>query len=272
VEQKQKARLEWFLDFLKADLSKLSAGKRLLMIARMAVSLGFSDEEQPIPEHVPWGWLDQYRNLRRQDLQSTQRRLIKVFDNIMETFQDVKGCQETMEGNLVPTEKDSALRSLTAIPLEVRMTPLIALELIPDGDWDAGIASCERVKWAKHAVERASLRVNTLATNPQDTFLYYFLQSLDGLSLEALRQCEECEGWFLHSSKRERRFCSSRCATKHANRERYNRIKDEQPERLEAERKKGRERAHKSYEKRVKAVHPKAQVARRPRTGKGKEV
>ncbi len=87
---------------------------------------------------------------------------------------------------------------------------------------------------------------------------------------EALRQCEECEDGF--SIYQPRAILFEPLCNEHANRERYNRIKDEQPERLEAERKKGRERAHKSYEKRVKAVHPKAQVARRPRTGKGKEV
>jgi predicted amidophosphoribosyltransferase len=88
---------------------------------------------------------------------------------------------------------------------------------------------------------------------------------MDGMPLGALRQCAECQKWFLHISEKIKLYCSNRCAARKATRDSRARIKEEQPKKHKAILAKNRERAHEHYVKKIKAKKPKAKIDRHPR-------
>jgi hypothetical protein len=55
---------------------------------------------------------------------------------------------------------------------------------------------------------------------------YQLYQSMEGMPVKALCQCEECEKIFIHTSKQPRRFCENKCAA----RQRMRKIRTEQKE------------------------------------------
>jgi len=62
------------------------------------------------------------------------------------------------------------------------------------------------------------------------SLLLVFFQALDGMPLNALRQCAECEKWFFHISEKIKLYCSNRCAARKATRDSRARIREGQPE------------------------------------------
>ncbi len=70
------------------------------------------------------------------------------------------------------------------------------------------------------------LEIVTKASTDEDTLIYHFSQTLDGIPAGAFRQCEEveCNKWYAHISKKERKFCSQTCATKDANRKKKEKV------------------------------------------------
>jgi len=50
----------------------------------------------------------------------------------------------------------------------------------------------------------------------QENYLtYQVLKLFDGIPKIAFKQCQQCSKWFLHSSPREKIYCSKKCAYKH---------------------------------------------------------
>lgn len=48
----------------------------------------------------------------------------------------------------------------------------------------------------------------------------HFIQLLDGVPFKAIKNCEECGKFFLHLSKKERKFCTPRCTSRAMSRQR----------------------------------------------------
>jgi hypothetical protein len=95
--------------------------------------------------------------------------------------------------------------------------------------------------------------------------LLLFLRALNGVQTNAFRRCEECKKFFLHVSKRERRYCANPCAARKGNRDRRAAKKKNSPDKYKEELKSGAERARKSYVKKVRSKTPNAKIASRPR-------
>ena len=96
----------------------------------------------------------------------------------------------------------------------------------------------------------------------EDIVAFHFIRSLDGIKRDIFYSCPECDNWFIHTSKREKIFCSNKCAARKVSRERRAKLKanDKKDGKYSAILKKGAERARKSYEKKV----PQGKPARRP--------
>jgi hypothetical protein len=77
-----------------------------------------------------------------------------------------------------------------------------------------------------------------------DLLMLRFLQSLNGIATGAFHQCPECNKWFINVSKRNKIFCSNRCAARKGSRE----IRSRNGEKLKAASKK---RAKKSYARKM---------------------
>lgn len=92
---------------------------------------------------------------------------------------------------------------------------------------------------------------------PEDKLLLEFTSLLQRFSLSSIRKCqrEDCGAYFLKATKKEKRYCSNKCAWVMASRER----RKVQPEK---EREKKRESY---YQRKRREIGPKVKVHRRPR-------
>lgn len=97
----------------------------------------------------------------------------------------------------------------------------------------------------------------------EDAFLFHFIRSLEGVPITAFRQCKECWNWYLHLSKRDKRFCTNACASRYGARSRREKLK-KNPAAYEEELEKNRERAHEAYVRKTKEKTS-GKVQRRPR-------
>ena len=75
-----------------------------------------------------------------------------------------------------------------------------------------------------------------------------FDDALDGLPRNALKKCPECGNFFAHLSKKEKDYCSPKCAYKFLSRKRRDELK-RHPQKYKAYLKKQRESMRKVYEK-----------------------
>jgi hypothetical protein len=99
----------------------------------------------------------------------------------------------------------------------------------------------------------------------KDEVLVVFLRCLQGTPLSYFRVCLECGHWHLKTTKKEKRFCSQKCAARYGARKKRHEQKTSDRKSYEEEKKKARGRSRKSYVSRVKAKNPNAVVGSRPR-------
>ncbi|MBC8316514.1 MAG: hypothetical protein H8E41_01315 [Desulfobulbaceae bacterium] len=98
-----------------------------------------------------------------------------------------------------------------------------------------------------------------------------FFQAADGLSVDALRTCPECNHYFIHISKKQKTYCSNLCAAKAGSRQKRADLKSEKGEAYECELREGAKRARKSYVKKAQGGNPRIKVKRRPTKHKTKK-
>jgi hypothetical protein len=79
---------------------------------------------------------------------------------------------------------------------------------------------------------------------------------LEDVPVNVFHKCPECQKWFAHFNKREKRFCSNQCAARHGVRKSRAELKNGNPDKYEEELKAGATRARKSYEKHIERGKP----------------
>lgn len=256
-------RLDWFLGFLREDLEQVSMEHKVEIGKEMAMILGLGNYDGPFVT-VPPSVVARLVGHRGDELKRLQQSLKNTFQEIMTRFMAAKKKRKTLENTWTDKTQADRIRRLYSVHFPIRLTLSLALDEIPRVDGDSDTESLFMTQWESGALDRAELHVSTVALKDEDSLLYRFLQDLNGVPISALMRCKECHGWFVHVSQRERLYCSNRCAAKKANRDRYRRIKGETPDAYEAELQNGRERAHRSYKRKVEKVLPGAKVERRP--------
>lgn len=89
-----------------------------------------------------------------------------------------------------------------------------------------------------------------------------FASLLNGLPIDSIRRCEECQNYFVNLSKREKVFCDIKCAWKNHARLAREELK-KHPRKLKEYNAKQKVLMWHKYEEKVKAEHPMAQIKRR---------
>jgi hypothetical protein len=111
-----------------------------------------------------------------------------------------------------------------------------------------------------------SAKIKTKVTTGFDIngLLLHFLLALDELPASDLGRCraQGCERWFLRVTRRSRDYCSPRCASRYGQFLRRQRLLGD-PESCNKYRESAKERAAKSYEKKVRAENPRAKIKKR---------
>jgi predicted Fe-S protein YdhL (DUF1289 family) len=98
-------------------------------------------------------------------------------------------------------------------------------------------------------MNKSKFRIIFDAQSDQESLLMALCQSLDRVPVGCLRQCPECRDWFLHLSKKEKIYCTPKCAARHVSRRRRQKLKKENPEKYKRLLTENAKRARKSYEK-----------------------
>jgi hypothetical protein len=275
MNEGKKRALQWFLDFLHVDITALDVVEKTdLSIQARALLQGFVPPDAEMHVRV---WIEE-------DFPDEEDSVYIVFGRKLERLQDLqRGFRGFFRELTARVQRAYEFESLwlpvplfretsIAAPLAGNFT-VQARIVAEENSWVSEYGGSEPNElhyWQEGSLDNAVIRTSTVADSHEDTFKYQFLRALDGLPLGALRQCQECKRWFLHFTKRKRSYCSNKCAARKGRRERWKQIKETGGEIYESVLAKSRERAHDSYERKVRKNHPKAKVERRSRK-KGKE-
>ncbi|MGD9506390.1 MAG: DUF6076 domain-containing protein [Syntrophobacteraceae bacterium] len=240
MDGSKKGWLEWYLDFIQMDLG----GVNLMERGRLCASVALIDQgddarswrDTPYVERVGVDDVSVdvarlYLNLHdRYDLTLIQRHLKKFFNEFVENFIELgmfleDGCSDKpigetpLRGGWTPTmatlSTDLRMSLNASIPEPVGGWPAIALP----GSVPENRISCI---FEKDASQNISIKLRIRARSIEEEVLVHFMRMLEGsiTSTDALKRCKECQRWFLHSSRRERVFCSNTCAARHGMRKR----------------------------------------------------
>ncbi len=259
-----KSRLEWFLEFINLDMDHASDGDRAKWAVEISALLGSGfnldamDMERSSVRH---GIVDRIGEsvLSRTDLRFFQDELRDFFNVTMLQI------QATVDH---PNQGWMLEETVDAMPAFNRLDiPSLSVELRGDTWWEEKVETTpegEKKRFRRcppEALADMTFDLSFMAPTTADALKLQFCMSLDGLPINAFRQCQECSSWFIHLSNREREFCSNRCASRHGVRRRREKMKYEDPAGYDAELKANSERAHRQYTKKLQSS---GKPARRP--------
>jgi hypothetical protein len=272
MDKVQKKKLEWFLKFINLDLEILGKVEKAFLILEMSIVQGFMPDDESLFDRVPTRMLDNLIGADSLEFNKLHASVRGLFERLMEKYVNLERKHKQLAGSWLPSEEYFSMRCLEIYDVRLSLRPSVDVAIMHNSDEDdLDESPFTFVRWDQEAVGGAHLRLITLAKEPQHALLFHFLQTLDGVQFSAFRKCLNCDGWFLHTSARARKYCSQRCASKSGSKRRYQKLMKDSAA-YEAELEKARDRAHKSYKKRVQSKVPGSKVQRRPRKKKeGKE-
>ena len=250
-------RIQWFLDFLNCDFGRIDYSDNLKWMVQLFMMVRFGKPDAPsfmnrkpflsqeIRSHelIEDAFIQEFTDWTKGDkLGSCQDKLKTFFIRMMDSIESaIKQIDDERQSNL--------LKKLTDVDLKINKSIQVFSHDMSSTD----------------AFLDSKLQIVVNAPTDEDTLIYHFCQSVNGIPVGAFRQCEEqeCNKLYVHISKKEKKFCSQTCATKNANRLKSDKYKSDKKYH-ENELKAGSKRARKSYVKKVKKEHPKAKPDRRP--------
>ena len=230
---RQEVRVQWFLDFMQADLKKLTFLKRAILASEI-------DDIINVRNVRPWKggkayFKESFENFSKTrlegllgvssavDLEGLQDSLRPHFDKIMS---GIEGLDSLSSNGWV----SSSARSTEGLPF----SPKTGVALL-----DAIDCTCNMSLQASNPESISDLPPEKLIHPPledraDDTkiqfipmfktshhaLLFWFYRSLEDFPVAMFGRCRECGTWFVRSGHRARNFCSNRCASKFGIRQR----------------------------------------------------
>lgn len=177
--------LIWFLDFLNDDLdniSDLDLSKRVLEVQHYCMTAWFHNDHSFIrPEQKIWN---------------------------------------------LPVDRDSWITKLHSLQADLRE---LVNEIVQYQSWEYAVINVGKTD-LRLIINSDSITLGFSPSDPVSVFQneeylknaarvsLFFL--IDGLPKGSIKSCKECGRYFLHLSKKSRYFCSSKCGSRYANRER----------------------------------------------------
>jgi hypothetical protein len=257
---KQQRKLKFFLNFINVDLDKISIRKIERLGTKLAEHLGLV-EFDGLFEKISTRVFDKLVGRKGERLKDLQKRFSSFLEQTMAHTEYIR----SHPGVWLEKDEPDPVWKIAEINPQLNVRLMITVEEeITRIDFD-GVNAYQSVRLKKDSLRDSRFRVFKVASHDFDGVIYHFIETLNGIPISTVRKCPECGGWFIHLTNRKRDYCSNRCASRKGRRERTSRMKADHPERYEEELKKSRERAHRSYENKVKSKHPKVKVERRPR-------
>ena len=218
-QARSKARLKWFLDFLYLDVDSLSRADFFKLLADLGTIS--RDPFLSFEASKQFSWVDSPE--KRQEIKEYRDHLKTAFEHILNLWE----LRRLEEGSDIEEIFDRE-RKIGSFKMALTMT------ILED-------------------------RVFFLPPQIKDTLVYEFVHSLNPFSLNHIRKCEreDCGKYFLKATKKEKRYCSNKCAWVMASRKR----RASNPA-------KEKEKKRKSYERRMKRKYgPNVKIQRKTRKG-----
>jgi hypothetical protein len=266
MPKKNVSSLEWFLDFLNLKIGNLSHGDRLKWITETLymIELGRPylelDQYHLIPKNT---FLNEIQEWDRTDrLEKCQKALDDFWFDFMSCVEDyITKREDWISGKYFGFEWSFAELDFLA-SLRVLLPIGIGVERKPDSKDKKDKKFLYRIN--RNAFSQGRFHIALTSHNAEVSLLLAFCQNLEDIPFESLRKCPECRKWFLHLSKKEKVFCSNKCAARKGSRQRRQQVKKDDPKTYKEQLAQGAKRARKSYVKKQKAKNPKAKIGRRP--------
>jgi hypothetical protein len=266
MKKKDVELLQWFIDFAYCDFDRLQSGElaKLMTEIRSISVEGFlgnginHSKVQKISSLPSGGQLDP-KSISM--VKKFQKRFQNIFEEIMNTIKRLPDCEER---DWIPYEKSESILGVPILnnPLRVSFNVEASIAVPFEDRMDGNNIE---VRWNSNWRDQATFSLTTNTSDDSESMiLYIFFKFLAGVPLKSFKCCEECGHWFLHVSKKYRIYCNNHCAARRANRERRKSTKSENPAIYQKELEKSRERAKKSYDRKVTStLGPKAKIQRR---------
>jgi hypothetical protein len=249
-------QLQWYLDFLDTELAHLSAARLDELSKKLEIIVRRSDVDRAATG-----------SFTSADIEGFQQRLRERFGVITHKMAELENYQEE-QGR--PSAEADFYPQFEMLDQDMKITVRVGSQIPHDVLRHDEEGATVRPK--PNAIDEAPFELAIHANSgPEETLLFHFLRSFDNVRIGALRQCLECEKWFVHESRRKRKYCTGRCASRRINRDKRAMIKSTDPAAYQEELRKGAERAHRSYKKRTLAKVS-AKVQRKPIKHKSEEL
>ena len=270
MKRKKQKKIQWFLDFISIDIERLSEADRV----EIAIEI-----QKYIYYHQGGGALE--NAFIRKDVMkflpglTAPERLIAFQKRIADFFGFMTVRLEYTKN--MPSKGWTLTEETDFHPSLGRDSVEMDFELRVDGfHYDIKTEDNDGKKYKLKPESLKDAFINISYNSPleahRNLFLYCFINLIDGVPINAFKKCPECEKWVANLTKKEKIYCSNRCAAKRRQREQrlelYDKIADgdsEAEKRREIELMKGRARARQSYEKKVKKEQPNAKISKNPR-------
>jgi len=262
-------RLQWFIDFAYCDFEKLESGEMAkLMDEIVGLSVSAFFERMISHDEI----IEISKSLKSRghiDLESHERvRLFQkafrsIFENIMDKIVHLPDFEKSEWVSYDESESADKGIPLLPDPFPINLQIEAAVRMPLEYNYEENKT---RLRWRRDWRENSTISIRAEPVGSSEmVLLFIFLKSMNSLPLKYFRRCEECGHWFLHVTKRERRYCNNQCAARKSTRDRRENRKIENSADYVVEQKRNRERARKSYERKINEVLPNAQIQRRPR-------
>jgi hypothetical protein len=262
IHMADKKTLSWLLRFIYCDVQKMPPEEFYAVVNELNRFLG---------SPLAYGeWVED---------ESQFRQLVAELQRGLRRFLDIKLTPEIVEVEAILSSEGHSAADTEAVgkiskDVEIRKilpaTPFqLQLELVLVSDFVVMVGQLDesRRSFRKKPVggfEGVRIKTKIKTGFDIDGLLLHFLLALNELPGIDLGRCRDqrCEKWFVRTTDHHRGYCSQRCASRHGQFLRRQRVLGD-PESRKKYRESAKERAAKSYEKKVRAENPRAKIKKR---------
>lgn len=245
--------LKWFFSLINAELSKLTWTDRWKFFLDMAEAFHVALDRSDFEPYVNPEWDPKLLVEGTDALANLQQKFRTILSELKGKIDNIESAEASHQSDYVSPKKYLEMTRLQAVPLTIQMSLSIEPSVLPEFALNPKhLEKTALVHWAPSSFSTGHLDVKVSSKSFEALMTYHFFQALRDLPLQSVGQCHHCEKWFVSTNLRSQRFCSSRCATRKANKDRYDRKKRESPAQYAEELEQGKARAKKSYEQKIR--------------------
>lgn len=196
-----KQQLKWFLDLINLNVDEMPSDQVFRLWTDLRHIAYGKLGEAFIPDHAIVRW-----DKRKKDLIRIQEHLKGFLEKILAAYSPIKGGKNKSDDGLLKVELTGGFNSISK-----RLA-------------DAAASGEPVVEWVgnhtafSHAFETKVLVLGDMVYPfiPQihDKLLHEFVNSLSHFSLSLILTCQrdDCKGYFLKATEKDKRYCSAKCS------------------------------------------------------------